>query len=127
MDKQRRLFLRAFVPAALLAGASATALTSALGLAQQGSNPPNHLPPTNPNPNPNVPAMPPPFRTPTHAELRKNQQEITKEVDELFTLAQQLKRQADKSDASEELSVALIDKTEQIEKLAKMIHDLARA
>jgi len=125
MDKQRRLFLRAFVPAALLAGASATALTSALGLAQQGSNPPNHLPPTNPNPN--VPAVPPPFRTPTHAELRKNQQEITKEVDELFTLAQQLKRQADKSDASEELSVALIDKTEQIEKLAKRIRDLARA
>ena len=125
MDKQRRLFLRAFASATLLAGASVTALSSALGLTQQGSNPPVHVPPANPNSS--VPAVPPPFRPPTHAELRKNQQEITKEVDELFSLAQQLKRQADKSDASEELSVALIDKTEQIEKLAKKIRDLARA
>lgn len=125
MDKQRRLFLRALAPVALVAGASVTALNSALGLPQQSSNPPNHLPPTNPNPS--VPVAPPPFRTPTHAELRKNQQEITKDVNELFTLAQQLKRQADKSDASEELSVALIDKSEQIERLAKKIRDLARA
>jgi hypothetical protein len=125
MDKQRRLFLKALAPATLLVGASVTALNSALGLTQQGSNPPVHVPPANPNPG--VPVVPPPFRTPTHAELRKNQQEITKEVNELFTLAQQLKRQAEKSDASEELSVALIDKTEQIEKLAKKIRDLARS
>lgn len=125
MDKRRRLFLRALVPATLMAGTSVTVLRSALGRTQQGSNPPVHTPPINPNPK--VPAIPPPFRTPTHAELRKNQQEITKDVNELFTLAQQLKREADKSDASEELSVALIDKTEQIEKLAKKIRDLARA
>lgn len=125
MDKQRRLFLRAIVPATLMAGASPTVLTSALGRAQQASNPPVHTPPINPNPK--NPAVPPPFRTPTHAELRKNQQEINKDVNELFTLAQQLKREADKSDASEELSVGLIDKTEQIEKLAKKIRDLARA
>jgi hypothetical protein len=125
MDTQRRIFLRSLLPVSLFAGASVTALSSALGLTQQGSNPPVHVPPANPNPN--VPVAPPPFRTPTHAELRKNQQEITKDVDELFTLAQQLKRQADKSDASEELSVALIDKTEQIEKLAKKIRDLARS
>ncbi|HXT86481.1 MAG TPA: hypothetical protein VN745_05625 [Verrucomicrobiae bacterium] len=125
MDKQRRLFLRAFAPAALIAAASVTVFNSALGRAQQASNPPVHPPPINPNPK--NPAIPPIFRTPTHAELRKNQQEITKDVDQLFTLAQQLKRQADKSDASEELSVALIDKTEQIEKLAKKIRDLARA
>lgn len=124
MDKQRRLFLRRLAPAALIAAASATVLNSALGRTQQSSNP-VHPPPINPNPK--NPAIPPIFRTPTHAELRKNQQEITKDVDELFTLAQQLKRQADKSDASEELSVALIDKTEQIEKLAKKIRDLARA
>lgn len=122
MDKQRRLFLRRLAPAALIAAASATVLNSALGRNQQSSNP-VHPPPINPK----NPAIPPIFRTPTHAELRKNQQEITKDVDELFTLAQQLKRQADKSDASEELSVALIDKTEQIEKLAKKIRDLARA
>ena len=125
MDKRRRVFLRAIAPVAVMAGASVTLLNSALGRTQQSSNPPVHTPPINPNPK--NPAIPPPFRTPTHAELRKNQQEITKDVNELFTLAQQLKREADKSDASEELSVALIDKTEQIEKLAKKIRDLARA
>lgn len=125
MDKQRRLLLRALLPAALIAGASTTVLNSALVRAQQSSNPPVHVPPISPDLK--NPAIPPPFRTPSHAELRKNQQEITRDVNELFTLAQQLKRQADKSDASEELSVALIDKTEQIEKLAKKIRDLARA
>lgn len=125
MGQDRRFFLKAIIPGAIFAAASFGVANSALASQQQSSNPPNRTPP--PNPNGSVPAMPPPFRPPTHAELRKNQQEITKDVNELFTLAQQLKRQSDKSDASEELSVALIEKTEQIEKLAKKIRDLARS
>ncbi len=124
MNRQRRFFLRTFVSGFIFAGASAAEVFSASGLQQQG-NPPSRIPPTNPTGN--GPTLPPPFRKPTHAELRKNQQEITKDVDQLFTLAQQLKREADKTDASEELSVALLDKTEQIEKLAKKIRELARS
>lgn len=124
MNRQRRFFMRTFVSGLVFAGASAAEVFSASGLQQQG-NPPNRIPPANPNES--SPAIRPIFRTPSHAELRKNQQEITKDVDQLFTLAQQLKREADKTDASEELSVALLDKTEQIEKLAKKIRDLARS
>jgi hypothetical protein len=121
MDNQRRHFLKAVVPGALLASAGFVSLKSTAAFAQQGSNPPSRV-----NPNPAIPPPLSPFHPPSKAELQKNQREINKDVDQLFSLAQQLKRQADKNDASQELSVALIEKTEEIEKLAKKIRDLAR-
>lgn len=123
MDNPRRLFLRVLLPSAVLAGAGIFSVP-AIGFAQQNTNPPNRLP-QNANPRP-LPAAPL-FKPPTMAQLRKNQREITRDVDQLFALAQQLKRQADKNDASQELSVALIEKTQEIEKLAKKIRDLARS
>ncbi len=71
--------------------------------------------------------LPPPALPPTSAQLRQNERDLRKDVDQLFSLAQELKSLAGKSDASEELSVGLIEKTEEIEKLAKKIRDLARA
>lgn len=121
MDNHRRLFLRVFLPSAVLASAGFVSMKSMVAFGQQDSNPPPHI-----NPNPAIPPPPSPFRPPSVAELRKNQAEITKDVDQLFSLAQQLKRQAAKNDASQELSVALIEKTAEIEKLAKKIRDLAR-
>jgi uncharacterized coiled-coil protein SlyX len=122
MDNRRRLFLKAVVPGAVLASAGFVSLKSTAAFAQQDSNPPPHV-----NPNPAIPPPLSPFHPPSKAELQKNQREINKDVDQLFSLAQQLKRQADKNDASQELSVALIEKTEEIEKLAKKIRDLARS
>lgn len=71
--------------------------------------------------------MPPAVVPPTNAQLRQNQRDIRKNVDQLFSLAQELKNLADKNDAALELSVNLLQKTEEIEKLAKKIRDLARS
>lgn len=78
-------------------------------------------------PRPDHPLMPPAANPPTSAQLRQNQREIRKDVDQLFSLAQDLKTLAEKNDAAVELSVNLIQKTEDIEKLAKKIRDLARS
>jgi hypothetical protein len=125
MDPARRLFLIAFVPGVVLAGASSLGAASALAHAAQ--DPAQN--PSQPRQNPNSsgrPVLPPPAVPPTSAQLRQNQRDIRKDVDQLFSLAQELKSLAAKSDASEELSVGLIQKTDEIEKLAKKIRDLAR-
>lgn len=120
MEVKRRLFLTAFVPGAVLAGASFTGLAAPLPHAAQAQNPRTIRPPDQP---PTLaPAVPP-----SSAQLRQNQRDIRKDVDELFSLAQELKTLAAKSDAAQELSVGLIQKTEEIEKLAKKIRDLARS
>ncbi|MFZ0336080.1 MAG: hypothetical protein WAN10_03790 [Candidatus Acidiferrales bacterium] len=123
MDPARRLFLTAFVPGVVLAGASSLGAASARATQDPVQNP------SQPRQNPNSPGravLPPPAVPPTSAQLRQNQRDIRKDVDELFSLAQELKSLAAKSDASEELSVGLIQKTDEIEKLAKKIRDLAR-
>jgi hypothetical protein len=123
MDPTRRLFLTAFVPAAALAGASFMSVSSTSAAAVQDPTQPQRQ---NPNPS-NRPVLPAPALPPTSAQLRQNQRDLRKDVDQLFSLAQELKSLAGKSDASEELSVGLIQKTEEIEKLAKKIRDLARS
>lgn len=120
MDVRRRLFLTALVPGAVLAGASFTALASRLADAAQAQNP-RAIPP--PNQPPALTAVAPP----SSAQLRQNERDIRKDVDQLFSLAQELKNLSAKSDAAQELSVGLIQKTEEIEKLAKKIRDLARS
>lgn len=122
MVYHRRFFLKAFFSGVALTWTSMTTGSRVLDAQQQDSNPPNHTPPS-----PMKPVEPPPFQPPTMAQLRQNEREIKKDVDQLFDLAQDLKRQAAKSDASQELSVGLIEKTEEIEKLAKKIRDLARS
>lgn len=123
MDHRRRFFLTAVIPSAMFAGA--TLLTTQLAGGQSG-----HPVPTDPRtlPQPGqpetAPGEPPPRMK---AILEENQKEIKKDVDQLFSLAQDLKTQTEKVDSSQVLSVAFINKTEQIEKLAKRISDLARS
>lgn len=124
MDSARRVFLSSFVSTAAMMGAILTFPRKTL--AQSGQNPTQPPLHQNPLPPPDHPVMPPPLTSPSHAQLRQNERDIRKDVDELFSLAQDLKSLAGKSDASQELSVGLIQKTEQIEKLAKKIRDLAR-
>lgn len=119
MDEKRRVFLAALVPGAVLASAAI------LGAREQ--KPPHHFTGQFPqNPPPQAPAVPAPFPRPSKAELTANQREIRKDVDQLFSLAQDLKEQAGKTDTVVVLSVAFVEKTEEIEKLAKKIRDLAR-
>ncbi|MFZ0639483.1 MAG: hypothetical protein WA020_12175 [Candidatus Acidiferrales bacterium] len=125
MDPTRRVFLTAFVPAAALAGASFVAATSGMAHAMQDPTQPNR--PQRPTSSNQPVASAPLSPLPSKAQLRQNERDIRKDVDQLFSLAQELKSLAGKSDASEELSVGLIQKTEEIEKLAKKIRDLARS
>lgn len=123
MNAERRAFLAVVVPGAAWAGATFIRDASAFARAPQGRPNVQQQNPTPPQNSPLLPKLPPP---PTEAQLRQNQRDIRKDVDQLFSLAQELKNLAGKSDAAQELSVALVTKTEQIEKLAKKIRDLAR-
>jgi hypothetical protein len=57
--------------------------------------------------------------------LESNQKDIKKSVERLFQLASELKAEVEKTDAVKVLSVAMLKKTEEIEKLAKEIRSRA--
>ena len=135
MNGSRRLFLTAIMPGAALAG-----LASLTAEAQQSH--PTH--PPNPGMSsgqtasqsqqqqqqtqipeviPNAPKLTPAERK---AILTDDQKQIKKDVDQLFDLVQDLKSQAEKMDSTAVLSVLFVQKTEEIEKLARKIRNLAR-
>jgi hypothetical protein len=60
------------------------------------------------------------------AALEENEKEIKKKVDKLFQLATELKDEVDKTDSAKVLSLAMLKKAEEIEKLAKDIKRRAK-
>ena len=58
---------------------------------------------------------------------KQNQAEIRLEVQKLSDLVSELKEQIDKSDANSTLSISVVKKAQQIEKLAKQIKDRAKS
>ncbi|HUC52664.1 MAG TPA: hypothetical protein VMR90_01370 [Candidatus Cybelea sp.] len=58
--------------------------------------------------------------------LESNQKEIKKNVEKLFDLASELKAEVEKTDSVQVLSIAMLRKTEEIEKLAKDIRSRAK-
>jgi hypothetical protein len=60
------------------------------------------------------------------AILEQNQKDIKRDIEKLFQLASELKEQIEKTDATTVLSVAMVRKTEEIEKLAHSIRDRAK-
>jgi len=60
------------------------------------------------------------------AILEANQKDIKKNVERLFQLASELKNEVEKTDSAQVLSLALLKKTEEIEKLAKDIRSRAK-
>ena len=72
-----------------------------------------------PNPNPNA-------KSPTKVLLEENQKDIKKNVEKLFDLATQLKDQVEKTDATAVLSLAMVKKAEEIERLARQIKERAK-
>jgi len=115
---ERRSFLRLFVPGAIFAGAALLDAQAAKPDRQPSRQFPQDVPPQS--------ALPPVPKPPSKVQLKKNQREIKRDVDRLFSLAQDLKEEAGKTDTVMVLSVAFVQKTEEIEKLAKKIRDLAR-
>ena len=69
--------------------------------------------------NPNLPS-------PEKRALEANEKDIKKKVDQLYKLATELKAEVDKTDSSKVLSLALLKKTEEIEKLAKDIRNRSK-
>jgi hypothetical protein len=62
----------------------------------------------------------------TKAVLEQNQKDIKKDVEKLFELATELKTEVEKTDATAILSMAMVKKAEEIEKLARQIRDHAK-
>jgi hypothetical protein len=60
------------------------------------------------------------------AILQERQKNIKKDVEKLYELAAQLKTEVEKTDSTTILSLAMLKKAEEIEKLAKQIKDHAR-
>lgn len=110
---------------AILASGAAALLWQVLGmLAQQ----PHKLQqPRRPRPDPSAaPEDQPVPREALKAVLQENQKQIRKDVEKLYQLAEELKKEVEKADASEVLSLNVLRKAEEVEKLAKRIKNLAR-
>jgi hypothetical protein len=58
--------------------------------------------------------------------LEERQKNIRRDVEKLYNLASQLKSEVDKTDSTTVLSVAMLKKAEEIEKLARQIKDRAK-
>jgi hypothetical protein len=60
-------------------------------------------------------------------QLKENQKNLRRDADHLLQLAQELKDEADKTEQKDVLSLSLIHRAEEIEKLARQIKELARS
>jgi hypothetical protein len=58
--------------------------------------------------------------------LKQNKEQIHDDVEKLYTLASELKDEVEKTDSANVLSLTIVGKSEQVEKLAKQIKNLAR-
>ena len=67
-----------------------------------------------------------PEKASTKAVLEENQKDIKKNVGKLFDLVSQLKEQVEKTDSTTTLSLALVKKAEEIERLARQIKERAK-
>lgn len=107
---------RAFIGASLSLAASA-----ALWAAQEAPPPPFPPPAQQPPP-------PEPTRNPKRdrAILKANRDSITKDVTRMSELVDELQDEFKQNDTTEILSLDVIRKSEEIEKLAKQIKDLVR-
>jgi hypothetical protein len=62
----------------------------------------------------------------TKTLLEQNQKNIKKDIEKLYQLVTQLKTEVEKTDSTAVLSVPLVKKAEEIEKLAKQIKERAK-
>ena len=105
---------RTFLTGMLLTGA-ATGLAGSLAVSQVPSALPQ--PPTRQEPPPEPAGLP----SPEKQMLEDNNKDIHKKVERLYKLATELKAEVDKTDSSKVLSLNLVKKAEEIEKLARDI------
>jgi hypothetical protein len=108
-----------------LTGLVVVGTCSGLVAAQMPQNPPSGPPRPSPpgqNPDADVPALP----NPDKKILENNDKDVKKKVEQLFELAKELKDQVESTDSSKVLSVNMLKKAEEIEKLAHDIRNRAK-
>jgi hypothetical protein len=71
--------------------------------------------------------IPLPPRADPKTQLKEGQKELRHDVDHLLQLAKDLKDESDKTPETDVLSLSLVKKAEDIEKLARQIRDRIRA
>lgn len=121
MFDTRRNFL------SLLAGAGTLTMISAVGVASHGqSKPQGGQQSQEPRPTMDDPDAPMPMKSPTKAMLEANEKDIKKNIEKLYQLATDLKAEVEKTDSSQILSLALVKKADEIEKLAHDIKNRAK-
>ena len=109
--------------------AAALAAAQSLFARAQRQGPPSRIPRT---PDASDPTMQPgdgptlPVPDP-RAQLKENQKNLRQDADHLLQLAKELKDEAEKTEQTDVLSLSLVKKAEEVEKLARHIKDLARA
>jgi hypothetical protein len=122
MDPKKRNFITQLFSWALAAPLALLAVR-----ASNAQNPTPKLPQGNP------PVYDPhndPFDTTPKVDpkqiLKQNKDQIHDDVEKLYALATELKDEVEKTDSVNVLSLAMVGKAEQVEKLAKQIKNLAR-
>jgi hypothetical protein len=84
------------------------------------------IPPPQPRGDEQSQSPPNPSSSTAKSVLEQNQKVIKKDIEKLFDLATELKTEVEKTDSTAILSIALVKKAEEIEKLAKQIKEHAR-
>jgi hypothetical protein len=110
---------RTFLGGMLFAGA-ATGLAGSLSLSQVPNIPPKPQPAQEPGAE--IPSLP----SPEKQMLEDNNKDIHKKVERLYQLATELKTEVDKTDSTKVLSLNLVKKAEEIEKLAHEIKNRSK-
>jgi hypothetical protein len=108
----------------LLGTIAGVATFSMVAIVGRGQDPFPKAPPLrpgddDPNRSPNAKPL-------TKVLLEENQKDIKKNIEKLFELASQLKEQVEKTDATTVLSLSMVKKAEEIEKLARQIKERAK-
>lgn len=119
MDATKRSFFKQFT----LAFGSVVLLAKRGAGAPASQEPAPMRVPVQPRRGQDFPPSPP--QPDPHAILKQNEKDLKKDVQKLFELAEELKKEVEKTDSSEVLSLNLIRKAGEIEKLAKHIKSLA--
>ena len=121
MKTGRRFFFSAI--AATLAGTEAML---AGGQGQRHENPSHNpqIPDASDSTGDNIPLPP---RADPKVQLKEGQKAIRHDVDRLLQMVKDLKDESDKTPETDVLSLSMVKKVEDIEKLARQIRDLIRA
>jgi hypothetical protein len=111
---------------ALLAGAGTLAVARTGILEPQARPQGRPQPPPDPSEQNADEANPLTGKSPTKIMLEANEKDIKKNIEKLYTLVTDLKADVEKTDSSKVLSLDLVKKAEEIEKLAHDIKTRAR-